>query len=111
MNPMKPRPRDRSFLDIAAFAATGGALAIGFSVGMPVWQWAHGHPSTPAFFFFGIWGVAALCGAAASIHTYFISGDPPDKPPRGGVPVRRLTAIEGGRPPSAPAEDRSRRAA
>jgi len=105
------RPRDRSFLDIAGFAATGGLLAIGFSIGLPVWQWTHGHAATPAFFFFGIWGVAALCGAAASIHTYLISGDPPDKPPKGGVPVREFSVLEGGRVERPAAEDAKQRAA
>ncbi|GAC1542621.1 MAG: hypothetical protein NVS2B17_21390 [Candidatus Velthaea sp.] len=93
------------------FAGTGGLLAIGFSAGMPLWQWAHGHPATPAFFFFGMWGVAALCGAAASVHTYLISGDPPDKPPKGGVPIREFSIIEGGRGMNEGSDERSQRAA
>ena len=105
------RPRDRSFLEVAAFAATGGVLAIGFSAGMLLWQWAHGRRATPAFFFFGIWGVAALCGAASSAHTYVISGDPPEKPPSGGPPVREFTIAEGGRGANEGSDARSRRAA
>lgn len=79
--------RDRSFLDIAIIAGIGGVLSLAFSIGMPLAAWLHGRPATPAFFFFGLWGVAALCGCAASIHTYFVSGVPPDRPPRGGLRV------------------------
>jgi hypothetical protein len=92
----RPRPRDRSFLHIAALAATGGFLALGFAVGIPVLNALHHRPFTPEFFFFGVWGALALCGAAGCIHTYWISGDPPEKPPKGGVPVRAFTVLEGG---------------
>lgn len=91
------RPRDRSFLQIAAFAAAGGLLALGCSIGFPVYYALHHQPVTPEFFFFGVWGFIALCGAAGCIHTYLISGDPPQKPPKGGMPVRELRVIEGGK--------------
>jgi hypothetical protein len=106
---MKPK-RDKSFLQMAAFAGTGGLLAVGFSIGLPVWAWLHHQQATPAFFFFGIWGFLALAGAAANIHTYFQSGPPPDKPPRGGVPVREFSLIEGGRPPAVEAGEEQRAA-
>jgi len=104
------RPRDRSFLHIAFFAAGGGLLALAFSVIIPLNALAHHHEVTPQFFFFGVWGVLALFGAAGCIHTYLISGDPPDRPPKGGVPVREFTLIEGGRAP-AEADESERRAA
>lgn len=105
------RARDRSFLHIAGFAGVGGLLAVGFSVGIPVWALLHGRQVTPAFFFFGIWGFVALMGCAASIHTYFQSGDPPDKPPKGGVPLRGFAVIDGGKPPTESRQDDAQRAA
>jgi hypothetical protein len=56
----------------------------------------HRHVS-PETYFFGSYGIVALCGAASCIRTYLISGDPPEKPPHGGVPVRELRVIEGGK--------------
>ena len=106
----KPKPRDKSFLTIAAFAGFGGLLAIGVSIGLPVHQAMTGGHPTPAFFFFGIWGFAALLGCAGCIHTYVISGDPPDKPPKGGVPVRAFTVIEGSRKQTEVAESKRRAA-
>ena len=106
----KPKRRDTSFLTIAAFAGFGGLLAIGVSIGLPVHQAMTGGHPTPAFFFFGIWGFAALLGCAGCIHTYFMSGDPPEKPPTGGVPVRAFTVIEGTRKKTE-AEESKRRAA
>jgi len=107
----RPRLRDRSFLHIAAFAGAGGLLSIGFSIGIPVFNALHHRPITPEFFFFGVWGLLALCGAAGCIHTYFISGDPPAKPPKGGLPLREFTVLEGGKPRVESGEDGQRRAA
>jgi hypothetical protein len=107
----RPRPRDRSFLHIAACAAAGGLLALGFSIGIPIFNLLHHRPLTPEFFFFGVWGLIALCGAAGCIHTYLISGDPPEKPPKGGVPVRELRVLEGGKARAEKSEDATRRAA
>ncbi|MGD0473290.1 MAG: hypothetical protein ABSB70_08725 [Candidatus Velthaea sp.] len=92
------RPRDQSFLHIAALAAAGGLLAVGCAIFLPLDGWLHHRPVTPEFFFFGLWGFVALCGAAGCIHTYFISGDPSGKPPKGGVPLRELHVLEGGKP-------------
>lgn len=105
------KERERSFLHIAAFAGAGGLLSIGFSIGIPVFNALHHRPITPEFFFFGVWGLLALCGAAGCIHTYLISGDPPDKPPKGGVPVRDFTVLEGGKPRAQSADQTGRRAA
>jgi hypothetical protein len=104
------RPRDRSFLHIAVVAAAGGLLALGCAVFLPLDGWLHHRPVTPEFFFFGVWGFVALCGAVGCIHTYLISGEPPEKPPKGGVPLRELRVLEGGkaRPDS---DDANRRAA
>jgi hypothetical protein len=66
---------------------------------------------SPETYFFGIYGIVALCGAASCIHTYLISGDPPEKPPQGGVPVRELRVIEGGRARSESGDDVKRHAA
>ena len=47
------------------------------------------------FVFFCLWGLAALVGAAANIAVHLAGGDPPKKPPRGGLrvtPLRRLPA-------------------
>jgi hypothetical protein len=91
------RPRDRSFLRLAWLAGTGGALTMAFAIGIPVSAALHHEPYTPAFFFFAVWGLAALCGCAACIHTYRTSGSPPgDRPPPGGIRERRFTLVEGG---------------
>ncbi len=93
----QPQPRDRSFLRLAWLAGLGGALNFGFSIGMPVERWLHHQEWSPGFFFFALWGFAALAGCAACIHTYYASGDvPPRRPPRGGLPERRFSVIEGG---------------
>ncbi len=105
------RPRDRSFLQIAACAGAGGCLSLGCSIAIPIYNALHHRPVTPEFFFFGVWGLIALCGAAGCIHTYLISGDPPEKPPKGGVPVRELRVIEGGRARSEDGRETDRRAA
>jgi hypothetical protein len=91
------RPRDRSFLRLAWLAGAGGALTIAFSIGIPVSAALHHDAYTPAFFFFSVWGLAALCGCAACIHTYRTSGSPPgDRPPPGGIRERRFRVVEGG---------------
>lgn len=105
------RPRERSFLHIAALAGAGGILSLSFAIGIPVLNALHHRPVTPEFFFFGVWGLLALCGAAGCIHTYLISGDPPEKPPKGGVPVRSFELIEGGKPRMDKRDDAERRAA
>jgi hypothetical protein len=102
----KPRrPRDRTFLQLAAFAALGGLGAIGTSIFTVVITWRAGHPNT-TFFFFSLWGIAALAGAAANIAVYFQSGDPPDKPPRGGQKVVQLRLLDAGTPKAQPEQDR-----
>ncbi len=88
-----PRRRDKTFLHLAAFAALGGFGAIGTSVVVTVMSWRGGHPHT-TFFFFSLWGLAALAGAAANIVVYFQSGDPPPRPPRGGQKVAPLRLLE-----------------
>ena len=107
----QPRERDPSFLRIAAFAGVGGVLALASGIGLPTWQWLHHNPVSPAFFFFCVWGLVALAGCGASIATYRASGDPPRKPPHGGIPAPKLQLIEGrGQQGEAPSE-RDRRAA
>jgi len=90
----KPRrTRDRTFLQLAAFAALGGFGAIGTSIFTVVISWHAGHPNS-TFFFFSLWGLAALAGAAANVFVYFQSGDPPPKPPRGGQKIVQLRSLE-----------------
>jgi len=90
---MRSRPRDRTFLHLAAFAGLGGLGAIGTSVVATIVTWHDGHPNT-TFLFFSLWGIAALAGAVANIVVYFQSGDPPQKPPRGGQKVTQLRVLE-----------------
>jgi len=91
------RPRDRSFLRLAWLAGAGGFLTIAFAIGIPVEAMLHHQPYTPAFFFFVVWGIAAICGCAACIATYYTSGSPPgDRPPPGGLRERSFALIEGG---------------
>jgi hypothetical protein len=61
--------------------------------------WRDGHPNS-TFFFFSLWGLAALAGAAANVVVYLQSGDPPPRPPRGGQKVTPLRVLESRRPPS-----------
>ena len=90
----KPRRRrDPTFLHLAMFAGAGGIGAIATSVIATVVTWHGGHPNT-TFFFFSLWGLAALAGAAANVVVYFQSGDPPEKPPRGGVRLAPVTRLE-----------------
>jgi hypothetical protein len=108
---MKPfKARDRSFLRLAWLAGLGGALNLGFSIGMPIERALRHQEWTPGFFFFALWGLCALAGCAACIATYYSSGDPPPKGPRGGMPVRRFTVIEGAGKTEQPSE-RTKRAA
>jgi hypothetical protein len=75
---------------LAVLAAIGGGAAIGTSI-YATWSTMRGGHPTSTYFFFSLWGIAALAGAAANIATYFQSGDPPEKPPRGGSPRRSLS--------------------
>jgi hypothetical protein len=52
------RPRDQSFLHIAAVAGAGagGLLALGCAIFLPLNGLLHHRPITPEFFFFGVWG-------------------------------------------------------
>ncbi len=98
MSPRSRRPRDRTFLHLALCAGLGGFGAIGASVVATVVSWHNGRPST-TFLFFSLWGIAALAGAVANVVVYFQSGDPPEKPPRGGQKVTPLRLLESKRPP------------
>lgn len=106
---MARRSRDRTFLHLAAFAGVGGLGAIGTSIAATVVTWHNGHPNT-TFFFFSLWGIAALAGAAANVMVYFQSGDPPEKPPRGGQKVTPIRILDA-RPTQTSVADRERRAA
>ncbi|GAC1306639.1 MAG: hypothetical protein NVSMB19_18920 [Vulcanimicrobiaceae bacterium] len=107
--PTRPRrPRDRTFLQLAVFAGVGGVGAIATSVIATVVTWRGGHPNT-TFFFFSLWGIAALAGAAANVMVYFQSGDPPEKPPRGGQRVTPLRPPES-RPGTQPVVEREKAA-
>jgi hypothetical protein len=90
---------------LAAFAAIGGLGAIGTSIFTVVLTWHAGHPNS-TFFFFSLWGLAALAGAAANVVVYFQSGDPPDKPPRGGQKVVQLRSLDAAAPVTATDQDR-----
>lgn len=91
------RRRDPTFLRLACVAGAGGVAAIATSVWATVRTASHGHP-TSTFFFFSLWGLAALAGAAANIATYFQTGDPPEKPPRGGLPHEQPISLDARRP-------------
>jgi hypothetical protein len=104
------RKRDGAFLVVAAVAGLGGLGAIGAGIGLPLYSWMHGGHAQSTFFFFSLWGIAALCGAAANVYTYLQSGDPPDKPPRGGQPAVKLRLIDG-RAQQVAKPERDRRAA
>jgi len=100
--------RDPTFLQLAAFAGIGGLGAIATSIVATVVTWHAGHPNS-TFFFFSLWGIAALAGAAANVVVYFQSGDPPPRPPRGGGrEVTHLRVLETRSPPST---ERERKAA
>lgn len=96
---------------MAAVASAAGVLGIACSIALPLLAAAHHRHISPETYFFGIYGIVALCGAAGCIHTYLISGDPPEKPPKGGVPVRELRVLEGGKARSEKSDDSTRRAA
>lgn len=91
------RRRDPTFLQLAAFAALGGFGAIVASIVATVVTWHGGHPNS-TFFFFSLWGIAALAGAAANVVVYFQSGDPPPKPPRGGREITHLRVLDARKP-------------
>ena len=105
------RPRDPYFLRVAWVAGAAGAMIVGFAAWIPIAARLHHDAVTPAFFFLGVWGLAALCGCAACIHTYFASGSPPgDRPPPGGLRERKFTLVEGGAKTEG-ASERTKRAA
>jgi hypothetical protein len=85
---MRRSERDPAFLRMAFLAAVGGVGAISCAIAIPVYRKLHGLPYSPEFFMFSAWGFAALGGAYACVRTYFLSGPPPRRPPRGGVPLR-----------------------
>lgn len=103
------RGRDRTFLHLAAFAGIGGVGAIATSVIATVVTWHSGHPNT-TFFFFSLWGIAAIAGAVANVVVYFQTGEPPEKPPRGGQKVTPIRVLET-RPAPPQVADRERKAA
>jgi hypothetical protein len=87
--------RDPAFLRMAIIAGLGGVMAIGFSIGFPIWGKLRGQEYTPAFSLFAAWGIAALGGAYACFKTYLITDGSPRRPPPGGVRlalVRRTDA-------------------
>jgi len=104
MGPRPHRARDTTFLKLAVFAGVGGLGAIVASIVTTVISWRNGHPGS-TFFFFSLWGLAALAGSAANIVTYFQSGDPPEKPPRGGQRVVALRLLEARQPPATTVEN------
>lgn len=107
---MRPRRRDTAFLRIAVLAAAGGVSAIGFSIGLPLWQHAHGHPYSPVFSLFAGWGVAAMLGAYACLRTYFLSDTPP-RGPGGGVALALVQVTREPRAAQQAPDERTSRAA
>lgn len=104
---MPPRKRDRSFLYMAAIAASGGVLSIVLSIGFPIWMHVHGQPYSPAFSLFSCWGLFALGGAYGCLHTYLLTDTPPPRTPPGGLPITVLhTASANAVAPSDPAVNR-----
>ncbi len=101
----RPRRRDATFLQLAAFAGVGGLLAIGVALYATIVSWRGGHPNS-TFFFFGLWGIAALAGAAANVVVFFQSGDPAPPPPRGGRRIAEVYVLEARRPVPAAEEER-----
>ena len=108
---LRRRPRDRTLLLLAAVEAAAGFLGIAYSIALPLLAAAHHRDVAPETYFFGICGIVALCGAASCIHTYLVRVDPPQEPPHGGVPVRELHVIEGGRARAESTDDTNRHAA
>ncbi len=107
-----PERRDPIFLDLAFLAGIGGVAALAASIGMPLWTYYHGGGWNPSFFFFGLWGIAALCGCAANVYVYFQSG-PPKGPPKGGKRLAEVMPLDARRtaPEQAPLTERERKAA
>ena len=107
---MRPRRRDPAFLRMAIIAATGGVLAIVFSIGFPLWARFSGHPYNPMFSLFAAWGILALCGAYGCLHTYFLSDKVGPRPPHGGLPLpqpRPLGILAAARRPETHERDRA----
>jgi hypothetical protein len=101
--------RDPAFLRMAVIAGVGGVMAIGFSIGFPIWGKLRGEEYTPAFSLFAAWGIAALAGAYACYKTYLITDGSPRRPPPGGVRlalVRKTDATPIRRRESAGGSDR-----
>jgi hypothetical protein len=97
-------------LRIAILAAAGGVSAIGFSIGLPIWQHLHGQPYTPVFSLFAGWGIAALLGAYACLRTYFLSDSPP-RGPGGGVALALVQSVREPRLAQSRRDEPSNRAA
>jgi hypothetical protein len=93
---------------MAAIAGTGGVMAIAVAIGVPIWMSLHGRPYVPTFSLFACWGFAALGGAYACLHTYFLTDTLPPRPPGSGLPISvlRSTAALGVVKPPADATDR-----
>jgi hypothetical protein len=94
---------------MAALAGTGGVLAVGLAIGLPIWRSRHGLGYMPEFSLFAAWGIAALGGAYACLQTYFITDQPPPRPPRSGLPLTVLhrTAATASRDASASTNQRA----
>ena len=105
MSSATPRRRDPTFLRLACLAGVGGFAAIGTSIFATV-RTMHGSHPTSTYFFFSLWGIAALAGAAANVATYYQSGDPPKKPPRGGKRVDAPISLDSRRPAETDVRDR-----
>lgn len=105
---MKRTGRDPVFLRMAAIAGTGGVFSIVFAIGLPLWSFLHGRPTSPGFALFAAWGIAALAGSYACLKTYAISDVGPRRPPRGGL---RLITTTGAAPDPRAAEHTDQRAA
>jgi hypothetical protein len=106
-----PRKRDRSFLIMAGIAGTGGVLAICCSIGIPIWMHLHGQPYTPAFSLFAAWGIFAIIGGCACLHTYNLTDPLPPRPPGGGMPLTVLKPVPPAVAASRPMDDAERIAA
>ncbi len=106
-----PSRRDPQFLWMALLAGATGTIAVGWSIGLPVYQALHGgHPSW-IIVHLSAWGFIALAGAVACVHTYFQTGKPPRTPPRGGTRVVPLRLVKPAKAPPIAAAERDHRAA
>ena len=85
---MRRSERDPAFLRMAFLAAVGGVGAISCAIAIPVYRETAGLPYSPEFCMSPRGASRALGGACACVRSYFLSGPPPRRPPRGGVPLR-----------------------